>query len=650
MAALVEAARVVALVPVPEDAGVCLAEAEELLAVRDRITSALAARVGRVHRAGEAKGHGHASTKLWLRTAGGMTPAGAGRLLTMSMELARLPEVRRLFAEGGLAEGVVEAICMATAGLTDEQAATAERILLELANSAGAAEVAKAGRYLRAVLDPDGHEKDEQADFDRRFFRVRRRRGGGLEGEFYLPVEVAARLQHMLDVYARPKADGDDRTLSVRNADALIAFLENKIVTELLVLVNAESLPDDPPGGACSDGGGPTVEESAAEGSEGAEPGSRPSTVSPERAASVSPAGGDRSAGEDGCSAVAPCAGDDACPAAAGAGGGGQEPATGRPADGSPPLDCPAAAGPHVDPPVSDERGDLGGCCDVPQGHADDAGTQEEVIEQGHRGNRARRSQQAHPQQARPEQAHAPDPPPEHDAPPDAKHGGGTWLGDDAWPGGEPWPWTGADAPPAAEHGGDTWPGDDARRGGGTWPGGAAWAGAGAEARPESDAPPGAGHGGGVWLGAGGHVPPGVWLRRLPGLILATGHLLPVTSVHRLARTSTLVRIVMNAAGQVLDMGRKVRLATPAQRRAVFARYATCWVDGCPLPATMCQIDHADNWCSGGPTDLKLLGPACQFHNRDRYRHPTHYTRRKVGDDRWAFTYRNPYSTRRART
>ncbi|WP_405085669.1 DUF222 domain-containing protein [Microbispora sp. NBC_01389] len=571
VAAVVEAARVVALVPVPEDAGVCLAEAEELLAVRDRITSALAARVGRVHRAGEAKNHGHASTKLWLRSAGGMTPAGAGRLLTMSMEVHRLAEVRRLFAEGGLAEGVVEAICTATAGLTDEQAATAERILLELAGSAGAAEVAKAGRYLRAVLDPDGHEKDEQADFDRRFFRVRRRRGGGLEGEFYLPVEAAARLRHMLDVYARPKADGDDRTLSVRNADALIAFLENKIVTELLVLVNAESLPDDPPSGtACDEGepiiddGEPTIEEPAdgepheepdeePAGAEpgGAEPGTRPSAVSPERTTTVPPAGGDRSAGEDGCSTVAPSAGDDTRPAAsraassaagdaasraaagtgAGAGGGadGQEPATGRGAAGS-----------------------------------------------------------------------SPNPAPEPDAPPDAEHGGDAGPGDDAWPRG------------------------------GAWPGSDAWAGVGADASP----------------GAGVNCPPGVLLRGLPGLILATGHLLPASSVHRLARTSTLVRIVMNAAGQVLDMGRKVRLATPAQRRAVFARYATCWVDGCPLPATMCQIDHADNWCSGGLTDLKLLGPACQFHNRDRYRHPTRYTRRKIGDDRWAFTYRNPRTTR----
>ncbi|WP_222867920.1 hypothetical protein, partial [Microbispora tritici] len=126
MAAVGEAARVVALVAVPESAEVCLAEAEELLAARDRITSALAARVGRVHRAGEAKSHGHASTRLWLRSVGGMTIPGAGRLVTMGMELGRLSRVRERFAVGSLAEGIVEAICTATAGLTDEQAITAE--------------------------------------------------------------------------------------------------------------------------------------------------------------------------------------------------------------------------------------------------------------------------------------------------------------------------------------------------------------------------------------------------------------------------------------------------------------------------------------------------------------------------------------------
>ncbi|WP_159454826.1 DUF222 domain-containing protein [Microbispora rosea] len=246
MGSLRESAQALALAPLPEDADVCLAEAEDLLFARDRITCALADRVGRVHRAGQAKQHGHASTRSWLRTAAGMSVGGAGRLLTLAVELARLPRVREKFATGQLAAGVVEAICAATANLSGEHAGVAEPILLELAGKAGAAEVAKAGRYLRAVLDPDGEDRDERAEFGRRFLRVRPGRGGGLEGEFSLPREAAARLRALLDAYAKPRAEGDDRPLSVRQADAFIALLEQKIATELLVLVNAESLPTDP--------------------------------------------------------------------------------------------------------------------------------------------------------------------------------------------------------------------------------------------------------------------------------------------------------------------------------------------------------------------------------------------------------------------
>ncbi len=584
----------VALVPVPESAEVCLAEAEELLAARDRITSALAARVGRVHRAGEAKNHGHASTRLWLRSVGGMTIPGAGRLVTMGVELGRLSRVRERFAEGGLAEGIVEAICTATSGLTDEQATTAEGILLELAGSAGAAEVAKAGRYLRAVLDPDGHEQDEQADFDRRFFRVRRRRNGGLEGEFYLPVEAAARLQHLLDVYAKPKAEGDDRTLSVRNADAVIAFLDNKIATELLVLVTAESLPGDPPADE------PSADEPSREPA-GTDPSGDPTASPSDDPTADGPSGTDPSAGHPTTDSV------DTDP------GPGPDPSGTGPSDD--PTADPSAGHPTSDPSDTDPSdgpgADLGSC-----GPGSAPGSDARTCAQ---------------------QTHAPDPPTE----PPTKSDDATGAHTEDSPSGDRPGDRRAHGCPGGDRPADDCPAEGYRH--------ASWTG---EARHETsrtgaDAPPGVERDDDAWPGVGvNSPPPGVWLRGLPGLILATGHLLPVSRVHRLARTSTLVRIVMDAGGQVLDMGRKVRLATPAQRRAVFARYATCWVDGCPLPATMCQIDHAEDWCSGGLTDLKLLGPACQFHNRDRYRHPARYTRRKIGDDRWAFTYRNPRTTR----
>ncbi|MGW5261671.1 DUF222 domain-containing protein [Microbispora sp. NPDC004025] len=587
-----ESAQSLALAPVPDDVDICLAEAEDLLFARDRITSALADRVGRVHRAGQAKRHGHASTRSWLRTTGGMTVAGAGRLLTLGVELARLPRVREMFAAGGLAAGVAEAICAAVCGLSDEQAGLAEPILVELAGRAGAAEVAKAGRYLRAVLDPDGEDRDERADYGRRFLRVRPGKGGGLEGEFYLPREHAARLQALLDAYARPKAEGDDRPLRVRQADAFMALLEEKIAAELLVLVNAESLPTDP----------------------------TPDTdTAPEHAGSAGhPASADHPETSETSEEPGPRdvrSGDDV---------------TGRAQAKSSQRSESQQEPQHSAPQQGESQQG-----ESQQGESQQSSSskrresQQSALQQRESQGSTSQRQESHSWESRWSEWRSPDPPgdtsdsPTHAGPRPAgevRHGPGGTETRSGLSGPEPERPTGSEpeASPGAEPGTPPGPGPGASAGGLS----------------------------GARLGTVLGPLLGPLLGTAPGLLLATGQVLPVSGVHRLARTSTLVRLVMDAEGQVLDMGRKVRLATPAQRRAIFARYATCWIDGCPLPATRCQIDHADNWSTGGLTDLKLLGPACQFHNRDRYQNPDHYTRRKIGTDRWAFTY-HPARTRR---
>ncbi|MBE3012164.1 DUF222 domain-containing protein [Microbispora sp. NEAU-D428] len=505
-----------------------------------------------------------------------MGVAGAGRLLTLAVELARLPRVRAAFAEGSLAAGVVEAICTATAPLNDEQAGLAESILLELAGKAGPAEVAKAGRYLRAVLDPDGEERDEQGDYARRFLRVRPTRGGGLEGEFYLPREAAARLRALLDAYAKPRAEGDDRPLRVRNADAFIALLEQEIATELLVLVNAESLPTDYPEPE-HPGHAEAADPSEADNTSGCTPSDTGSAADSSEADNTGGHGEMESPGDVGGTAA--CDIEDTDPSVTERmdviDPGAADPGVADPDDAAGRLVGPAWLGERGDPPPA--------ACPQPTGaqprEPQPKGSQPR--EPQPKGSQPGESQPSEPQS---DERQSPDPPPE-------------------------------DAPGHHTHAGHR-PAGDCRH---------------AQTTHEDH----------------GNMRCGL-LGTAPGLLLATGQMLPVSSVHRLARTSTLVRLVMDAEGQVLDMGRKVRLATPAQRRAVFARYATCWIDGCPLPATMCQIDHADNWSTGGLTDLKLLGPACQFHNRDRYRHPDRYTRHKLGTDRWTFTY-HPARNRRLR-
>ncbi|MEV4454190.1 DUF222 domain-containing protein, partial [Microbispora sp. NPDC049633] len=550
VASVRESVQSLALAPVPDDVDICLAEAEDLMFARDRITSALADRVGRVHRAGQAKRHGHASTRSWLRTTGGMTVAGASRLLTLGVELARLPRVREMFAAGDLAAGVAEAICAAVSGLSDEQAGLAEPILVELAGRAGAAEVAKAGRYLRAVLDPDGEDRDERADYGRRFLRVRPGRGGGLEGEFYLPREHAARLQALLEAYARPRAEGDDRPLRVRQADAFMALLEEKIAAELLVLVNAESLPTDPT---------PTT-------------GPDPADVG-----STNPA----SAVDTGADVAAEAAVESTGSSAAGSAGSavnGDDLATG---------------------PRDEQSG------------ADMTGNAQAK-------NRQRRESQQEPQQSTPQQSSLPKQgesqqrdsrgsTPQRQESHSWESRWGEWRPSGP-PGGTSASHTHAGPRPAegCRHAQATREDDGHEH---QWHGqGGCRCGCGSKARCSSTTPetpetpgaprgvrgsePGASAGGlpGAGPGAARGTVLGPLLGTAPGLLLATGQVLPISAVHRLARTSTLMRLVMDADGQVLDMGRKVRLATPAQRRAIFARYATCWIDGCPLPATKCQI------------------------------------------------------------
>ncbi|WP_433500354.1 DUF222 domain-containing protein [Sphaerimonospora sp. CA-214678] len=599
-----EAALAVAVTPVPEAVEVCLAQLEELAFARDRLEAAIALRAGRVHAAGAARQAGHASTRTWLRSVCGMSRRAAHRTVALGVELERLPEVRARFAAGNLAEAVVSAICAATTGLSDADAVKAETILLELAGSAGPQEIAKAGRYLRAVLDPDGELRDAGADFDARFLLVRETDAGGVEGEFRLPREAAARLRALLDAYAKPKAQGDDRPLRVRNADALIALLEQQITTELLVLINAESLPDDPtPHGT-------TPSESAPDDTP---PGDIPPTDSSSEDATPDDA------------RLGDTASDDA-----------------QPGDAAPDSTAPGDAAPG-DAQPGDAALDGTASDDVAPGDATSGDTVRSDGPARVTGPETREDPGGDPGPG-----HTPDPAPEPasgfipGALPGTGHGGGRGDGQgDAAPGDDP--------PCGQDPGQPTERSAEPRRA----PVDPA---PGTGDKPSTPAETGTGNvdAGGANTGGSGETGCEAgdrrWqsvLRTLPGLLLSTGHLLPITDIHRLARTSTLVRLVMNADGQVLDMGRKTRLATPAQRRAIAARYDTCWVKGCPLPANMCQIDHLDNWSEGGHTDLARLGPACQFHNRDRYLHPDRYRRRQIGPDRWEFTYIGPSPTRK---
>lgn len=91
---------------------------------------------------------------------------------------------------------------------------------------------------------------------------------------------------------------------------------------------------------------------------------------------------------------------------------------------------------------------------------------------------------------------------------------------------------------------------------------------------------------------------------------------LPLSTVRRLCCEADVIPIVLDGAGQPLDVGRAQRTATPAQRRALRAMYSTCGHPDCTVGFTGCKVHHIRWWWRHqGRTDLNNLIPLCEGHH-----------------------------------
>src|SRR5699024_11845233 len=62
-------------------------------------------------------------------------------------------------------------------------------------------------------------------------------------------------------------------------------------------------------------------------------------------------------------------------------------------------------------------------------------------------------------------------------------------------------------------------------------------------------------------------------------------------------------------------MGRKVRLFTPDQRRALIARDRGCAAPSCTIPAPWCDAHHVIPWKAGGSTSVANAVLLCSHHH-----------------------------------
>jgi hypothetical protein len=92
-------------------------------------------------------------------------------------------------------------------------------------------------------------------------------------------------------------------------------------------------------------------------------------------------------------------------------------------------------------------------------------------------------------------------------------------------------------------------------------------------------------------------------------------------AIRRLACDGVARRVLVDAAGDVLDLGRRTRTVTDAQRRAVIARDRHCRFPGCRRSSRQCQVHHLVFWDHGGTTDIHNLCLVCWYHHRLVHEH-----------------------------
>jgi hypothetical protein len=94
------------------------------------------------------------------------------------------------------------------------------------------------------------------------------------------------------------------------------------------------------------------------------------------------------------------------------------------------------------------------------------------------------------------------------------------------------------------------------------------------------------------------------------------GDILDIDTLRMVACDCSVSRIVFGPDSEILDIGRKARVWTAAQRRAIIARDRHCtWEGGCDRSPRWCDIHHVDHWADGGPTSVEKGKLLCRFHH-----------------------------------
>ena len=91
------------------------------------------------------------------------------------------------------------------------------------------------------------------------------------------------------------------------------------------------------------------------------------------------------------------------------------------------------------------------------------------------------------------------------------------------------------------------------------------------------------------------------------------------STARRLSCDASLVTVLEDDAGRVLNVGRKSRIVPEHIRRALRERDGVCQYPGCQ-ESEYVDAHHIQHWAEGGETRLENLVTLCRFHHRQLHR------------------------------
>jgi hypothetical protein len=118
---------------------------------------------------------------------------------------------------------------------------------------------------------------------------------------------------------------------------------------------------------------------------------------------------------------------------------------------------------------------------------------------------------------------------------------------------------------------------------------------------------------------------------------LDTGEELSPGAARRLACEAGIIPAVLGGKSQVLDLGRKKRFHTQAQRIVKTIEAGGCEVDGCHWPPGMSHLHHPTRWADGGGTNRDAIMICPPHHARA---HDQRYDFKKLPTGKYGFNRR----------